>query len=75
MGLDSSDYSVVVGLVMNAERARLRKVYLNGLAITLANSQQDIPREIVAAMCTTKEQADRLEFEINSARAAMKNGF
>lgn len=69
------DYETLIGLLMNQERARLRRVYLHGLAITLANSKDEIPYEVVAAICSSPEQADRLMFQINGARAAKKAGF
>ncbi len=69
------DYETLVGLVMNSDRARLRRVYLQGLAITLANSKDEIPAEVAAAISSSDEQAKRLEFSINASRAARKAGF
>ena len=60
---------------MNSGRARLRRVYYQGLAITLANGNGEVPHEIAASACDSKAQADRLSFEINAARAAKNRGF
>lgn len=69
------DYETFVGLVMNQERARLRRVYFAGLAQTLAGGSGQVPVEVVAAACETPEAAKKLAFDINAARAAKQSGF
>lgn len=69
------DYEGYVGLVMNADRARLRKVYFAGLAHTLAAGAGEVPPEVVAAACDSPAVAKWLEFTINAARNAKKMGF
>lgn len=68
-------YEDYVGLVLNQDRARLRKVYFSGLAATLAAGTGDLPEEVVRAACDTAAAAARLTFEINAARNAKRMGF
>lgn len=68
-------YEEYVGLEMNRERARLRRVYFQGLGHTLAAGTGDLPAEVVQAACDTDEAAKRLLFEINAARNAKKQGY
>lgn len=69
------DYEQYVGLVMEGQRTRLRKVYFQGLAHSLANGAGEIPEEIAIAACEFTEAGKRLAFEINAARAARQMGF
>lgn len=68
-------YEDYVGLVMNQDRARMRRTYFAGLAHTLAAGAGDLPPEVVRAACDTPEAAARLLFEINAARNAKRMGF
>lgn len=68
-------YADAVGIEMNANRLVNRRVYQQALACALANSMESVPRPVIAATCQSKEEADRLEFDINAARNRAAKGW
>ena len=69
------DYETYVGLEMNRSRARLRRVFFEGLAVSLATGRGEVPFEIIRAGCDSEDQAKKLWFEINAARDAASKGW
>jgi hypothetical protein len=68
-------YNVFVGLELNRERARRRRVYHQSWSFAIANDCGDIDESVVAAACDTKQEAKKLTQEINAARAAERAGW
>lgn len=60
---------------MNRPRMRLRRVYFQGLAQSLATGVGEVPIEVVQAACETAEEANELAFEINAARYRAQAGW
>jgi hypothetical protein len=69
------DYGTYVGMLLSGPRKRMRDVYYDGLAHSLAAGVGDVPAEVVAAACDSPEAATALAFEINAARDRTAKGF
>ena len=69
------DYETYVGLQLNLTRIRLRKVYNIALATSIANSTKSVPIELAESVSDTSEQAEKLMFDINSARERASVGW
>lgn len=69
------DYETYVGLVLNARRMAMRRVYYAGLAASLAGGTGEVPFAVVEAACDSPEAAQRLAFQLNADRAAATRGF
>lgn len=64
-----------IGLLQNGFDVRMRRVYDMGLAMSHAQSLDDVPDEIAMAACDDKAQARRIANEINMARGRARKGF
>lgn len=71
----SISYEEYVGLQMNRPRMRLRRVYFQGLAQSLADGTGEVPLEVIRAACDTDGEAHELAFEINAARHRAQAGW
>lgn len=69
------DYGTFVGLQMNARRMAMRRVFYDGLAHALAQGAGEVPLDVVAAACDSREAAERLAFRINADRDRAARGW
>jgi len=68
-------YEDYVGLELNRTRTENRKVYFQALANCIADSLDEVPLEIIRAVCDSEAQARRLAHTINANRKAKDIGF
>lgn len=68
-------YDDYVGMVLNQRRATYRKVYYNALAALLADTEDDVPFDVVRAVCDSDAEARQMLFQITAARDRAKKGF
>jgi hypothetical protein len=79
-----SDYGVLpgpitqeqyLGLLLNSNRAVLRKAYFAALASSLIHTKEEVPLEIVRAASDNNVQAEQLALKINTARMQANKGW